>query len=157
MLATALSLSFSLPLSISVSISISLFTRLPRQLLRIIVKERKRSRPLEFLRAFSDEPLIRLVASRNFLYYIKRVFLVLFNIQNILRNVKINNSCSWGLQLFLAFFRSFLYNRSHKRLRSSDVSYRSGRSKFRAYPRICLAFAYNASRVPQPATCVGGD
>lgn len=41
----------------------SLLPRPPRQLLRIIVKERKRSRPLEFLRAFSDEPLIRLVAS----------------------------------------------------------------------------------------------
>jgi len=33
------------------------------------------------------------------------------------------------------------------------VSWRPRRTNFRAYPRICLAFAYNASRVPQPGTC----
>jgi hypothetical protein len=34
-----------------------------------------------------------------------------------------------------------------------NVSWRPRRTNFRAYPRICLAFAYNASRVPQPTTC----
>lgn len=55
----------------------SLLPRPSRQLLRIIVKESKRSCPLEFLRAAFDEPLIRLVASGNFLYYVKWIFLLL--------------------------------------------------------------------------------
>lgn len=61
--------------SLSVSLFLSLFLPSPASPGTIIVnyceRKKKIARLLKFLRAFSDEPLIRLVASWNFLYCVK--------------------------------------------------------------------------------------